>query len=152
MVEVRDGEPVGSNASRWASELGTRVRSHLDVAKAIFLYQDERNVDQVIQQMKNVFENVGGRISTKYYKNMMRKLINNFSYKCRKLILDGKYRDNYLTPRQWEDLKETMCVEEYFQKSTKGKKARNNVKDRFILGYGGWRAIQNMFVSIWIFC
>ena len=108
-------------------------------------------MDQVIRQMENVFETIDGSISTKYYKNMMRKLINNFSHKCTKLILDGKDRDNYLTPRRWEDLKETMRVEEYFQKSKKGKKARDNVKDRFIFGHGGWRANQNMFVSIWIF-
>ena len=65
---------------------------------------------------------------------MMRKLINNFRHKCKKLILDGKDRDNYLTPRWWEDLKETMHAEEYFQKSTKGKKERDNVKVGFILG------------------
>ena len=59
----------------------------------------------------------------------MRKLINNFRHKCIKLILDGKDRDINLNPKQWEDLKETMRVEEYFQKSTKGKKARDNVKD-----------------------
>ena len=44
-----------------------------------------------------------------------------------------------------------MRAEEYFQKSTEGKEARDNVKDQFILGHGGWRANQNMFVSIWIF-
>ena len=48
LVEVKDGEPIGPNASRWAYKLGTRVRSHLDVTKANFSYQDERNVDQVI--------------------------------------------------------------------------------------------------------
>ena len=100
LVEVKDGEPIGPNASSWASELGTRVRSHVDVTKANFSDQDERNVDQVIRQMENVFETVNGRISTKYYKNKMRKLINNFRHKCRKLILDGKDRDNNLTPRQ----------------------------------------------------
>ena len=82
----------------------------------------------------------------------MRKLINNFRHKCRKLILDGKDKGGCLTPRQWEDLKETMCVGEYFQKSTKGKKERDNVKDQFILGHGGWWANQNMFVSLCIFC
>ena len=138
LVEVKYGEPIGPNASRWASELGTRVRSHLDVTKANFSDQDERNADEVIQQLENVFETVGGSIYTKYYKKKMRKLINNFRHKCRKLILDGKYRDNYLNPIQWEDLKETMRAKEYFQKSTKGKKARDNVKDRFILGRGGW--------------
>ena len=79
--------------------MGVRVRSHLDVTKANFSDQGERNVDQFIQKMENVFENVGGRISTKYYKNMMRKLINNFRHKCKKIILDGKDKDNYLTPR-----------------------------------------------------
>ena len=65
--------------------------------------------------------------------------------------MDGKYRDNYLNPIQWEDLKETMRAKENFQKSKKGKKERDNAKDRFILGRGGWRANQNMFVSIWNF-
>ena len=69
--------------------------------------------------MENVFVAVSGRISTKYYKNMMRKLIHNFRHKCRKLILEGKDRDNCLTLEHWEDLKETMYFEEYFQKSTK---------------------------------
>ena len=55
--------------------MGTRVRYHLDVTKANFSDQDEINVDQVIRQMENVFETVDGRISTKYYKNGMRKLI-----------------------------------------------------------------------------
>ena len=66
MVEIKYGEPVGPNAARWALELGMRVRSHLDVTKANFADQDERNVDLVIQQMENAFENFGGRISTKY--------------------------------------------------------------------------------------
>jgi hypothetical protein len=110
LVEIKYGEPVGPNVARWASELGTRVRSHLDVTKANFADQDERSVDLVILQMENSFETFGGRISTKYYKNKMRKLINNFRHKCRKSILDGKERDNNLTPKQWEDLKESMCA------------------------------------------
>ena len=72
MVELNDGELVGPDTSRWASNLGTRVRSHLDVTKANFSDQDERNVDQVIQKMENFFESVGGRISNKYYKSKMR--------------------------------------------------------------------------------
>ena len=51
MVDVIDGEPTGPNASRWASELGTRIRSYLDVTKFNFIGQDPRNVDLVIQQM-----------------------------------------------------------------------------------------------------
>jgi len=121
LVEVKYGELVGPNASRWASELGTRVRSHLDVTKGNFPDRDEKNVDIVIPQMENAFETFGGRISNKYYKNKMRKLINNYRHKCRKSILDGKDRDNNLIPKQWEDLKEGMRVEEYVQKSTKGK-------------------------------
>ena len=152
LVEVKDGEPIGPNASRWASELGTRVRSHLDVTKVNFADQDEKNVDIVIQQMENAFESFGGRISTKYYKKKMRKLINNYRHKCRKSILDGKDRDSSLTPKQWAELKESMRVEEYVQKSSKGKIARDNVKDPFVFGRGGWRANQNTFVSIWIFC
>jgi hypothetical protein len=97
LVEIKYGEPVGPNTIRWASELGTRVSSHLDVTKANFANQDERNVDLVIRQMENSFETFSGRISTKYYKNRMRKLINNFRHKCRKSILDGKERDKNLT-------------------------------------------------------
>jgi hypothetical protein len=76
-----------------------RVRSHLDVTKANFVDQDEISVDLVILQIENAFETFGGRISTKYYKNRMRKLINNFRHKCGKSILDGKERDNSLTPK-----------------------------------------------------
>ena len=65
-----------------------------------------------------------------------------------KLILDGKDRDSCLTLRWWEDLKETMCAEDNCQRNTKGKKTRDNVKDRFILGRCGWQANQNMFVII----
>jgi hypothetical protein len=137
LVEVKDGQPTGKNASRWASELGTRIRSHLDVTKSNFSDQDPRNVDQVIQQMENVFETIGGRISTKYYKQRMRILMNNFRHKCRKLILDGKDRESSLTPKQWEDLKETMCFEYYLAKSTRGKKERDLVKVRYIYGRGG---------------
>ena len=46
-----------------------------------------------------------------------------------KSILDGKERDNNLTPKQWEDLKESMCAKEYVKKSTKGKLERDNVRD-----------------------
>lgn len=98
LVEVKYGEPVGPNASRWALELGTRVRSHLDVTKANFADQDEKNMDVVIQQMENAFETFGGGISNKYYKRRMRKLINNYRHKCKTLILDGKDRDNSLLP------------------------------------------------------
>jgi hypothetical protein len=152
LVEVKDGVPTGPNASRWASELGMRIRSYLDVTKVNFADQDPRNVDRVIQQMEDAFETVGGRISTKYYKHRMRKLINNFRYTCRKLILDGKDRDCSLTPKQWEDLKESMCVEGWLEKSKSEKKSRDNVRTRIIIGWGGLRAKEHMFVSIWIFC
>lgn len=110
MIEVKYGEPTGPNSSRWATELGTRIRSHLDVTKSKFANQDPRNVDQVIQQMEIFFETIGGRISSKYYKRRMKILMNNFRHKCRKLILDGKYRESSLNPKQWEDLKESMCA------------------------------------------
>ena len=84
--------------------------------------------------MKNSFETYGGRITTKYYKIRKRKLINNFRHKCRKSILDGKERDNSLTPKQWEELKETMYSQEYFPKRTISKKARNNVKASYSFG------------------
>ena len=48
--------------------------------------------------------------------------MNNFRHKCRKLIFDGKDRDNSLTPKKWEDLKESMCAEEFLAKSARGKK------------------------------
>ena len=98
MVEVKN-EHLGPNASRWASELGMRIRSYLDVTKYTFTDQDPRNVDLVIQQMENVFDTVGGRISIKYYKYLLRVLMNNFRHKCRKLILDGKDRESSLTPK-----------------------------------------------------
>ena len=79
--------------------MGMRVRSHLDVTKSNFVDQDERSVDLVIRQMENAFETYGGRITIKYYKIRMRKLINNFRHKSRKSILDGKERDNNLTPK-----------------------------------------------------
>ena len=72
MVKVIDGKPTGPNASRWSTKLGTRIRSYLDVTISTFTDQDPRDVDLVIQQMENVFEMVGGRISVKYYKYRMR--------------------------------------------------------------------------------
>ena len=59
----------------------------------------------------------------------MRKLINNFRHKCIKLILDGKDMDINLNPKQQEDLQESMHIEEYMEKSTKGKEARDDAKD-----------------------
>ena len=73
LVEVKYGEPIGPNASRWDLELGMRIRSPLDDTIANFVDQDSINVVQVIRQMENAFGTVGGRISTKYYKNLMRK-------------------------------------------------------------------------------
>ena len=40
-----------------------------------------------------------------------------------RLILDGKDRESSLTPKKWEDLKESMCAEEVLAKSARGKKA-----------------------------
>ena len=132
--------------------MGTRIRSYLDVTKSTFTDQDPRNVDLVIQQMENVFETVGGRISVKYYKYRMRVLMNNFRHKCRKLILDGNDRESSLTPKQWEYLKESMSDEDFLEKSARGKKGRNLVKDRYFLGRGGLRDKQHICVSIWCFC
>ena len=75
MVEEINGEPTRPNASMWSSELGTRIRSYLDVTKSTFTDQDPRNVGIVIQQMENDFETIGGRISIKYYKYRMRILM-----------------------------------------------------------------------------
>lgn len=66
----------------------------------------------------------------------MRFLMNNFRQKCRKLILDGNNRESILTPKQWEDLKESVRAEEYLEKSIRVKKAREHVKDRYFLGRG----------------
>ena len=105
-----------------------RISSYLDATKYNFIDQNPRNVDLVIQQMENAFQTVGGRISIKYYKYLMRVLMNNFRHKCRKLILDGKDREISLTPIQWEDLKESMCDEDFLAKSARGKKGRDIVK------------------------
>ena len=51
-----------------------------------------------------------------------------------RLILDGKYRESSLTPKPWEYLKEGMCIEEFFQKSVRGKKGRHLLKARYFLG------------------
>ena len=131
--------------------MGTRIRSYLDVTKSNFTDQDPRNADLMIQHMENVFETIGGRIFVKYYKYRMRILMNNFRHKCRKLILDGKYRESSLTPKQWEYLKESMCAEEFLAKSARGKKGRYLVKARYFLGRGGLRDKQYICVSIWFF-
>jgi hypothetical protein len=122
LVDVsKDGEPIGPNAARWASELGTRCRAHLDITKSNFADQDPRSVENVIQKMENSFETVGGQISRKYYKSKMRLLMNNYRYNCRKLIIEGKDRTNStLSPKEWEALKETMCSEEYLTKRNIG--------------------------------
>jgi hypothetical protein len=72
--------------------------------------------------MKNVFKTIGGRIYTKYYKQRIGILMNNFRHKCKKLILDGKDRENSLTPKEWEVLKENMSYKDYLAKSTREKK------------------------------
>ena len=72
--------------------------------------------------MENPIETIGGRISTKYYKQRMIILMNNFKHKCRKLILDGKNKDRSLNPSQWEDLKESIHSEDYQQIIQEGRK------------------------------
>ena len=52
--------------------------------------------------------------------------------------MDGKERDNNFTPKEWEELKESLCVEEYVQRSEKGKMEKYNVRGQFIMGHGGW--------------
>lgn len=154
LVEVsRDGEPIGKNAARWASELGVRCRAHLDICKSNFAEQDPHHVESVIQKMENVFDTIGGQISRKYYKHKMRLLMNNFRYMCRKAIMEGKESlDNTLSPKQWEKLKESMHSEEYLTKSNKGKRARDSVKAEYTFGRGGLQAKINKFgVSVWLF-
>jgi len=102
--------------------------SHFDVTNSNFSYQYPINVDQAIQKMENVIETIGGRISTKYYKQRMVILMNNFRHKCKKLILDRKYRESSLTPKEWEYLKETLCSEDYLETSTRGKKSIDILK------------------------
>ena len=58
----------------------------------------------------------------------MRILMNNFKHKGRKLILDGKDRERSLNPKHWEDLKESLCAEEFLAKSARGKKGGDIVK------------------------
>ena len=75
---------------RWASELGSRCRAHLDICKSIFSYQDPRTMDNIIPKVENSFDIVGGKISRKYYDKNMRILMNTYRYNCRKLIIEGK--------------------------------------------------------------
>ena len=49
-----------------------------------------------------------------------------------------------MNPKQWEDLKESMHDEYFLEKSARGQKGRNLVKDRYFLGRGGLRAKQHM--------
>jgi hypothetical protein len=63
-----------------------------------FLDQDPR-IDLVIQNMENYFETIGGKISTKFYKQRMRFSMNNFGHTCMKLFSEGKERDNSVTPK-----------------------------------------------------
>ena len=151
MVEVsKDGEPIGKNAVRWSSELGTRCRAHLDICKSKFLDQDPQIVDNVIQKMENSFETIGGKISRKYYKQKMRTMMNTYWYNCRKLIIKGKNRTNSpLSPKQWEALKETMCSKEYLTKRNRGMKSRDNVRAPYTFGRGGLHAkIDKLTVSV----
>lgn len=153
VVEVsRDGEPIGKNAARWASELGVRSRAHLDICKSNFSEQDPQHVEFVIQKMENAFDTIGGQISRKYYKNKMRLLMNNFRYNCRKTIMEGKERlDSTLSPKQWETLKESMHYEEYLRKSNRGKRARENVRAEYTFGRGGLQAKINKFEVSMVF-
>jgi hypothetical protein len=64
LVEVsKYGDPIGQHVARWATKLGTRCRSHLDVCKSNFADQDPRSVDIFIHKMENSFETIGGNIS-----------------------------------------------------------------------------------------
>lgn len=139
LVEVsKYGEPIGQNAARWASELGTRCRAHLDICKSNFSDQDPRIVDNVIQKMENSFETIGGQISRKFYKQKMRILMNSYRYNCRKIIIEGKDKtDSTISPKQWEALKESMRSEEYLSKRNRGMKARDNVRATYTFGRGG---------------
>ena len=56
--------------------------------------------------MENSFETIGGRISIKCYNHRMIILMNKFRHKCKKLILDGKDRDEIsFSAKQWEYFK-----------------------------------------------
>ena len=66
--------------------------------------------------------------------------------------MNVKYRETSLNPKQLEYLKESMCVEEFLEKSARGKKGRDLVKGQYFLGRGGLRAKQDICVSIWFFC
>ena len=142
VVEVsRDGEPIGYNAARWATELGIRCRAHLDICKSNFTEQDPRNVEFVIQKMENAFDIIGAQISRRHYKNKIRLLMNNFRYHCRKLIIEGKEKsDSTLSLKKWEELKESMRSEEYLTKSNRGKRARDSVRAEYTYGRGGLQA------------
>ena len=59
--------------------------------------------------------------------------MNNYRHTCKKIITEEKERtDSTLTPKQWNELKESMCSEDFLTKSTRGKKARNNVKVPYV--------------------
>jgi len=104
--------------------------------------------------MENYFEIVGGQISRKYYKSYMRLLMNNYRYNCRKLIIKGKDRKkSTLSPKQWEELKETMHSEAYFTNRNKGMKARDNERAPYTFGRGGLqdkREKMTVSVSFWL--
>jgi len=74
--------------------------------------------------------------------------MNDFMLKCKKIILDEKYQERSLTPKQWVDLKESMCSEYYFTKSIRGKKSRDPFKVQHIYGRGKLQAKKFKFVSI----
>jgi len=134
-------DPIGPNATRWASELGIRCRAHLDITKSNFADQDPQSVENVIQKMENYFETVRGKISRKCYKKNMRTVMNTYRYNCRKLIMEGKDRtQSTLSPKQKEALKETMHFEEYLTKRNKGMKGRDNVRAPYTFGRGGLQA------------
>lgn len=146
----KDGEPIGPNAARWASKLGTTCRDDFDICKSKFSDQDPRIVDNIIQKMENCFEIVHGIISRKYYKQKMIILMNTYRYNCRKLIMEGKERTNStLSPKQREVLKETMLSEEYLTKRDRDMKVRDNVRTPYTFGRGGLQAkIDKLTVSV----
>ena len=54
LVEVsNDGEPTVQHAAKWAIELGTRCRVHLNVWKSNFAEQAPRSVQNAIHKMEN---------------------------------------------------------------------------------------------------
>ena len=88
--------------------------------------------------MENSFDIIGGKISRRHYNNKMRLFMNNFRYHCWKLIIEGKENSySTLSLKKWEELKESMCCEEYLTKCNRGKRARDSVRAEYTYGKGG---------------